>query len=86
VPDEKTSWRKGLVAIEELMKESGGTPVTVLTKLAANEKDSKPEPKSFSRSSNRPRPLIITHPRSAFIGMGYSGTVLLQQFKGYKAI
>ncbi|HMJ60160.1 MAG TPA: gluconate 2-dehydrogenase subunit 3 family protein, partial [Bryobacteraceae bacterium] len=47
VPDEKTSWRKGLAAIQRLLKEPGGQPAAVLAKLAANEKDPKTEAEKF---------------------------------------
>ena len=46
VPDEKTSWRRGLAEVHKLLKESGAQPAAVLTKLAANEKDPKPKPKN----------------------------------------
>jgi hypothetical protein len=87
VPDEKTSWRKGLAAVEELMKESGGTPVAVLTELAANEKDPKTEAEKFFTQLKQTTAFAYY---SSSIGihqeMGYLGNVLLPQFKGYEAI
>jgi hypothetical protein len=86
VPDEKASWRKGLAAIHQLVKESGSTPAAVLTKLAANEKDSKTEAEKFFTQLKQTTAFAYY---SSSIGihqeMGYLGNVLLPQFKGYEA-
>jgi hypothetical protein len=86
VPDEKTSWRKGLASIHQLMKEPGGTPAAVLTKLAANDKDPKTEAEKFFTQLKQTTAFAYY---SSSIGihqeMGYLGNVLLPQFKGYEA-
>ncbi len=69
------------------MKESGGTPTAVLTKLAANEKDPKTEAEKFFTQLKQTTAFAYY---SSSIGihqeMGYLGNVLLPQFKGYEAI
>jgi hypothetical protein len=86
VPDEKTSWRKGLAAIRGLLKESGGQPAAVLTKLAANEKDPKTEAEKFFTQLKQTTAFAYY---SSSLGihqeMGYLGNVILQEFKGYEA-
>jgi len=86
VPDEKTSWRKGLAAIQRLLKESGDQPAAVLTKLAASEKDPKTEAEKFFTQLKETTAFAYY---SSSLGihqeMGYLGNVLLPEFKGYEA-
>jgi hypothetical protein len=86
VPDEKTSWRKGLAAVHQLLKESGGTPAVVLTKLAANEKDPRTEPEKFFTQLKQTTAFAYY---SSSVGihqdMQYLGNVILPEFKGYDA-
>jgi gluconate 2-dehydrogenase subunit 3-like protein len=86
VPDEKTSWRKGLAAVERLCKEHGAQPAAVLTKLAANEKDPQTEAEKFFTQLKQTTAFAYY---SSSLGihqeMGYLGNVLLQEFKGYDA-
>jgi hypothetical protein len=86
VPDEKTSWRKGLAAIQRLLKESGAQPVAVLTKLAQNEKNAQTEAEKFFTQLKETTAFAYY---SSSIGihqeMGYLGNVILPQFKGYEA-
>ena len=86
VPDEKTSWRKGLAEIQLLVKESGDQPVAVLTKLAASEKNPKTEAEKFFTQLKETTAFAYY---SSSIGihqeMGYLGNVLLPEFKGYEA-
>lgn len=86
VPDEKMSWRKGLAAIRQIMKESGGTPAAVLSKLAKNEKDPKTEAEKFFTQLKQTTAFAYY---SSSIGIHqeieYLGNVLLPQFKGYEA-
>jgi hypothetical protein len=86
VPDEKTSWRKGLAAIQRLLKESGTQPVVVLTKLAKNEKNPQTEAEKFFTQLKETTAFAYY---SSSIGihqeMGYLGNVILPQFKGYEA-
>jgi hypothetical protein len=86
VPDEKTSWRKGLAAIQRLLKESGTQPVVVLTKLAKNEKNPQTEAEKFFTQLKETTAFAYY---SSSIGihqeMDYLGNVILPQFKGYEA-
>jgi Gluconate 2-dehydrogenase subunit 3 len=86
VPDEKTSWRKGLAAIHQLLQESGDGSAAVLTKLAANEKDPQTEAEKFFTQLKQTTAFAYY---SSSIGihqeMEYLGNVLLPQFKGYEA-
>jgi hypothetical protein len=86
VPDEKTSWRKGLAAIERLFKEPGAQPAAVLTKLAANEKDPQTEAEKFFTQLKQTTAFAYY---SSSLGihqeMGYLGNVILQEFRGYEA-
>lgn len=86
VPDEKTSWRKGLAAIQRLLKESGDQAVAVLTKLAASEKNPRTEAEKFFTQLKQTTAFAYY---SSSLGihqeMGYLGNVLLPEFKGYEA-
>jgi len=86
VPDEKTSWRKGLAEIQLLVKESGDQPVAVLTKLAASEKNPKTEAEKFFTQLKETTAFAYY---SSSLGihqeMGYLGNVILPEFKGYEA-
>ena len=86
VPDEKTSWRKGLAAIDELLHPSDVQPGDVLTKLAAKEKDPQTEAEKFFTQLKQTTAFAYY---SSSIGihqeMGYLGNVILQEFRGYEA-
>ena len=86
VPDEKTSWRKGLAAIGELLQPSDVQPADVLTKLAAKEKDPQTEAEKFFTQLKQTTAFAYY---SSSIGihqeMGYLGNVILQEFRGYEA-
>jgi hypothetical protein len=86
VPDEKTSWRNGLAAIQRLLKESGDQPVAILTKLAKNEKNPRTEAEKFFTQLKQTTAFAYY---SSSLGihqeMGYLGNVILQEFKGYEA-
>lgn len=85
VPDEKTSWRKGLAAIDSLLKK-GEQPIAVLTKLAKNEKNPQTDAEKFFAQLKQTTAFAYY---SSSIGihqeMGYLGNVILQEFKGYDA-
>ena len=86
VPDEKTSWRKGLAAIGELLRPSDVQPADVLTKLAAKETDPQTEAEKFFTQLKQTTAFTYY---SSSIGihqeMGYLGNVILQEFRGYEA-
>lgn len=86
VPEEKTSWRKGLAAVQRLLNESGETPAGVLTRLAKNEKDPRTEAEKFFTQLKQTTAFAYY---SSSLGihqeMGYLGNVILPQFKGYEA-
>ena len=86
VPDEKTSWRKGLAAIGQLLHEGDAQPAAVLTKLAAKEKDPQTEAEKFFTQLKETAAFAYY---SSSIGihqeMGYLGNVILQEFRGYEA-
>ena len=85
VPDEKTSWRKGLAAIHQRLQEEG-SPAEVLTKLAAKEKDPQTEAEKFFTQLKQTTAFVYY---SSSLGihqeMGYLGNVILQEFRGYEA-
>jgi len=86
VPDEKTSWRKGLAAISRLLHEGDAQPAAVLTKLAAKEKDPQTEAEKFFTQLKQTTAFAYY---SSSVGihqeMGYLGNVILQEFRGYEA-
>ncbi|HEY6987911.1 MAG TPA: gluconate 2-dehydrogenase subunit 3 family protein [Bryobacteraceae bacterium] len=86
VPDEKTSWRKGLAAIGQLLHERDTQPAAVLTKLAAKEEDPQTEAEKFFTQLKQTTAFAYY---SSSIGiheeMGYLGNVILQEFRGYEA-
>src|SRR3954462_3880460 len=95
VPEEKTSWRKGLATINELSTSLNGKPflqatkqqqVALLTKIAAAEKDPKTEGERFFTQLKQTTAFAYY---SSKIGiheeMNYKGNVLLTQFVGYDA-
>ena len=86
VPDEKTSWRKGLAAIGQLLHEGDAQPADVLTKLAAKETDPQTEAEKFFTQLKQTTAFTYY---SSSIGihqeMGYLGNVILQEFRGYEA-
>ena len=86
VPDEKTSWRKGLAAIGQLLHEGDAQPAAVLTKLAAKEKDPQTEAEKFFTQLKQTTAFAYY---SSSIGihqeMGYLGNVIQQEFRGYEA-
>jgi hypothetical protein len=86
VPDEKTSWRRGLAEVHKLLEEPGAQSAAVLTKLAANEKDPQTEAEKFFTQLKQTTAFAYY---SSSLGiheeMGYLGNVILEQFKGYDA-
>jgi Gluconate 2-dehydrogenase subunit 3 len=86
VPDEKTSWRRGLAEIQRILKESGDQLAAVLTKLAKNEKNPQTEGEKFFTQLKETTAFAYY---SSSLGihqeMGYLGNVLLPEFRGYEA-
>jgi Gluconate 2-dehydrogenase subunit 3 len=84
LPDEKTSWRSGLAAVEKLLRAQ--QPVAVLANLAAHETDPRTEPEKFFVQLKQATAFIYY---SSSVGihqeMGYLGNVVLPEFKGYDA-
>jgi Gluconate 2-dehydrogenase subunit 3 len=85
LPDEKTSWRKGLAAISARVR-AGEDPVRILTELARSEKNPQTEAEKFFAQLKETTAFAYY---SSSIGihqdMGYLGNVLLPEFRGYDA-
>ncbi len=94
-PDEKTSWRKGLAAINELSTSLNGKPflkttkqqqAALLTKIAAAEKDPKTPPERFFTQVKQTTAFAYyTSKIGIHQEMNYKGNVPLTQFVGYDA-
>jgi hypothetical protein len=94
-PKEKTSWRKGLAAVNELSASMNNKPflkatkqqqLTTLTKIAAAEQNPKTEGERFFTQLKQTTAFVYY---SSKIGIHqeteYKGNVLLEQFVGYDA-
>ena len=95
LPESKTSWRKGLAAIDELsghmyqqpfLQASKQQQIALLTKLAAAESAPKTEPEKFFTQLKQTTAFAYY---SSSVGihqdMNYLGNVLLDKFVGYDA-
>ncbi len=95
MPEEKTSWRKGIATVNELSQSLNGksfnaaTPkqqVGVLTKMAQNEKDPKtPAEKFFTQLKQTTAFAYYSSSIGIHQDINYKGNVLLMQFVGYDA-
>ena len=93
LPEEKTSWRKGLALVNELSRSmndksfnraSHEQQVPVLTKIAKNEKDPKtPAEKFFTQLKQTTAFAYYSSSVGIHQDMNYKGNVLLPQFVGY---
>lgn len=95
LPEEKTSWRKGLASIDDesrllygstFLAASKEQQIGVLKKIAAAEAQPKTEPEKFFTQLKETTAFAYY---SSSVGihqdMNYKGNVLLQQFVGYDA-
>lgn len=95
VPEDKTSWRKGLAAINDLSQKMSGSPflksskaqqVELLKTIAAAEHAPKTEPEKFFTQLKETTAFAYY---SSSIGihqeMEYKGNVILDKFVGYDA-
>ena len=95
LPEDKSSWRQGLVAINDLSHGMHGTvflntskaqQVALLTQIAAAEKEPKTEPEKFFTQLKQTTAFAYY---SSSIGihddMNYKGSVILDKFVGYEA-
>lgn len=95
LPENKTSWRKGLASIDELsgqmhhsafLQSSKPQQLALLTKVAAAENAPKTEPEKFFTQLKQTTAFAYY---SSSIGihqdMNYKGNVLLDKFVGYDA-
>lgn len=93
LPENKTSWRKGLAAVNETCRSSFSKPfmqlnedqqVQVLKKISENEKNPQSEPEKFFTQLKETTAFAYY---SSEIGIHkeieYKGNVLLEQFVGY---
>lgn len=93
LPEEKTSWRKGLQSIDELSQSTYQSDflatdpkgqIALLTKIAAAEKDPQTEQEKFFTQLKQTTAFAYY---SSSIGihqdMEYKGNVILEQFVGY---
>ncbi len=94
-PEAKTSWRKGLAAMNELsasatnksfLKATKDQQMALLTKIAAAEKDPKtPAEKFFTQLKQTTAFAYYSSKIGIHQEMNYKGNVLLTQFVGYDA-
>ncbi|MBV8897421.1 MAG: gluconate 2-dehydrogenase subunit 3 family protein [Acidobacteriaceae bacterium] len=95
LPEDKTSWRKGLAAINDLSQSMNGAPflktskdqqTALLTKIAASEQDAKTEPERFFTQLKQTTAFAYY---SSSIGIhqeiNYLGNCILDKFVGYEA-
>src|SRR5579875_466757 len=95
MPEDKTSWRNGLAAINAFSQSTNGSPfmncskaqqTDLLKTLAAAEHDAKTEPQKFFTQLKQTTAFVYY---SSSIGihqdMQYKGNVLLDKFVGYDA-
>jgi len=95
LPEDKTSWRKGLAGLNELsqsmyqapfLKASKEQQIELLKKLAVNEENPKTDSEKFFTQLKETTASVYY---SSSIGihqeMEYQGNVLLDQFRGYDA-
>lgn len=95
LPEDKTSWRDGLAAIDELSRSMYNSPfmttnkqqqTDLLTKIAAAERDPQTEPEKFFAQLKQTTAFAYY---SSSIGIhqdiNYKGNVILEQFVGYEA-
>ncbi len=92
LPEDKTSWRKGLASIQDLSRSMYGSPFlkldqrkqnALLTKIAAAEQHPQTEPEKFFTQLKQTTAFAYY---SSSIGihqdMNYLGNVILEEFRG----
>lgn len=95
LPEDKTSWRRGLASVDELSRSLYQSPflaadkqqqTALLTKIAAAEYEPKTEPEKFFTQIKETTAFVYY---SSAIGIHkdieYKGNVILEQFVGYDA-
>lgn len=95
MPEEKTSWRKGLATVNQLSQSMNDKPfnsathkqqLAVLTKMAKNEKDPQtPAEKFFTQLKQTTAFAYYSSSVGIHQDINYKGNVLLMQFVGYDA-
>ena len=95
LPDERTSWRKGLAAIDELsrnmygvgfVEETGDQQRALLTKIAAAEQNPRtPSEKFFTQVKQTTAATYYSTSIGIHQEMNYKGNVILEEFVGYEA-
>ena len=93
LPEEKTSWRKGLASLDELSRSMHDTAfmtankqqqTALLTKIAAAEHDPQTDPEKFFTQLKQTTAFVYY---SSSVGIhqdiNYKGNVILEQFVGY---
>ena len=95
LPEEKTSWRKGLASLDELSKSMHDMPfktaseqqkTALLTKIAAAEHNPQSDAEKFFKQLKQTTAFVYY---SSSVGIhqdiSYKGNVILEQFVGYDA-
>lgn len=95
MPEEKSSWRRGIATVNELSQSMNSKPfnsatpkeqLAVLTKMAQNEKDPKtPAEKFFTQLKQTTAFAYYSSSVGIHKDINYKGNVLLMQFVGYPA-